>query len=338
MAAPFCPATAGPIRRLAFLRTHEPPRDGDRVLTSGDGGVFPRGLPVGSVVKGFDGAWRVALDSDSAPIDFVQILLFTDFSQLDSAAGPGRGGPAFDRHRTPAAARRPAAGGGGAEVRRLVHPASGVRRLARAVSPPRRNGQGVRRNGPFARARRALAAPASQKSCRPMNAVTVRPLNPLLWIGGPALICAAASLLFAAPFGLFGLQLPEPVFALVPAFAWPIIRTSLLPPLALLLLGLFLDLLWGGPLGVWPISLLAAYAPVLFGRAFLSGQGFWSLWAWYVASCAAALGTGWILTAIKAGAAPNLLALAWQFGITLLLFPFAFRLIQRYEDADVRFR
>ncbi|HEX3406029.1 MAG TPA: rod shape-determining protein MreC, partial [Caulobacteraceae bacterium] len=47
-----------------------------------DGGVFPRGLPVGTVVKGFDGGWRVALDSDAAPIDYVQILLFTDFSQL----------------------------------------------------------------------------------------------------------------------------------------------------------------------------------------------------------------------------------------------------------------
>jgi hypothetical protein len=29
-----------------------------------------------------DGGWRVALDSDSAPIDYVQILLFTDFAQI----------------------------------------------------------------------------------------------------------------------------------------------------------------------------------------------------------------------------------------------------------------
>ena len=80
----------GPNPTLSFLRAHDALKEGDRVLTSGDGGVFPRGLPVGSVVKGFDGVWRVSLDADAAPIDLVQILLFEDFSQLTSpdALGP----------------------------------------------------------------------------------------------------------------------------------------------------------------------------------------------------------------------------------------------------------
>ncbi|MEO8926449.1 MAG: rod shape-determining protein MreC [Caulobacteraceae bacterium] len=72
----------GPSPQLAYLRTHDPLRDGDRVLTSGDGGVLPRGLPVGSAMKGPDGTWRVALDSDASPIEFVQILLFKTFAQL----------------------------------------------------------------------------------------------------------------------------------------------------------------------------------------------------------------------------------------------------------------
>jgi len=72
----------GPNPKLAYLRTHDPLQEGDRVLTSGDGGVFPRGLPVGEVVKGLDGSLRVALDADAGPIDYVQILRFTDFAQL----------------------------------------------------------------------------------------------------------------------------------------------------------------------------------------------------------------------------------------------------------------
>ncbi len=72
----------GPNPRLDYLRGRDPIREGDRLLTSGDGGVVPRGLPVGTAVKGLDGRWRVVLASDAAPIDFVRILLFEDFTQV----------------------------------------------------------------------------------------------------------------------------------------------------------------------------------------------------------------------------------------------------------------
>lgn len=76
----------GPNPQLDYLRGKDPVKEGDRIVTSGDGGVFPRGLPVGVAVKGLDGLWRVALFSDRAPIDYVQVLLFQDFSQLSAAA------------------------------------------------------------------------------------------------------------------------------------------------------------------------------------------------------------------------------------------------------------
>jgi len=72
----------GPNPKLEYLRGREPIRAGDRVLTSGDGGVLPRGLPVGRVVKGLDGRWRVALDADSGAIDWVRIMKFRDYAQL----------------------------------------------------------------------------------------------------------------------------------------------------------------------------------------------------------------------------------------------------------------
>ena len=72
----------GPNPTLDYLRGVEPVRNGDRILSSGDGGVLPRGLPVGTAVKGLDGHWRVRLSSDSVPIDLVRILLFKDFTDL----------------------------------------------------------------------------------------------------------------------------------------------------------------------------------------------------------------------------------------------------------------
>jgi rod shape-determining protein MreC len=119
----------GGAPKLDFVRSSLALREGDRVLTSGDGGVFPRGLPVGTVVRGFDGGWRVALDNDAAPIDFVQILLFTDFAQIaneqalapkelptamteepsPSIVGPTGGAPAKPVAAKPPAIRRVAA-------------------------------------------------------------------------------------------------------------------------------------------------------------------------------------------------------------------------------------
>ena len=68
--------------RLAYLRGQHPVQEGDRILTSGDGGVIPRGLPVGVAAKGLDGQWRVRLDADSTAIDYVQVLEFADFTAL----------------------------------------------------------------------------------------------------------------------------------------------------------------------------------------------------------------------------------------------------------------
>ncbi len=68
--------------RLAFLRGQNPVREGDRILTSGDGGVFPRGLPVGVASVGLDGQWRVRLHADLTAIDFIRILEFQDFTAL----------------------------------------------------------------------------------------------------------------------------------------------------------------------------------------------------------------------------------------------------------------
>lgn len=72
----------GPNPKLDYLRGRDPVKEGDRIVTSGDGGLMPRGLPVGVAVKGVDGAWRVVLSSDAGAIDFVRILLFEDFAQL----------------------------------------------------------------------------------------------------------------------------------------------------------------------------------------------------------------------------------------------------------------
>ena len=165
-----------------------------------------------------------------------------------------------------------------------------------------------------------------------------RPLEPWRWLFLPLGWCALATILFGVPLHVFQWQLPEPVFPMVLAFAWAVIRPSVLPPFAVLALGLFLDAFWGGLQGLWPISLLAAYSAALAVRRLIMGQDFLVTWAWYGGATAAAFGVGLLVLTLKADAMPSLAPLAWQFLASLALYPFADRLIRRYEDADVRFR
>jgi rod shape-determining protein MreD len=165
-----------------------------------------------------------------------------------------------------------------------------------------------------------------------------RGLNPLGWMIAPMLLAAAATVLLLAPIRIFGIGLPQPVFPMALAFAWPMIRPSLGPPFGLLVMGLFLDFLWGGPPGLWAIALLSVYAGLLAVRRLMMGAEFVFLWVFYAAATAAAFLVGFILMTMWAGTPPNLLALAWQYLWTAALYPLAHRLIRRYEDADVRFR
>jgi rod shape-determining protein MreD len=163
-------------------------------------------------------------------------------------------------------------------------------------------------------------------------------LDPWRWVVLPMIACMGATLIMAAPIRVHGLQLPQPVFAMAPVFAWAVVRPSVYAPLCLLALGLFNDLVWGGRLGLWGLALLTAYGFILLTRNMMSGQSRLMMWLWYAIACWAAMGAGYLAVLIGGGAAPHPLAVAGEWLPTALLWPIADRLITRFEDADPRFR
>jgi rod shape-determining protein MreD len=165
-----------------------------------------------------------------------------------------------------------------------------------------------------------------------------RPLDSWRWLVMPALIALVATLLTDIPLRIWGTRLPQPVYLLVLAFSWAVIRPSLLPPFVLLLLGLYLDLFEGGAVGLWPTCILMAYGFVLMTRPMMTGQSRVVMWGWYAAACLLAFTAAYLLSMLDALSTPNLLATFWQWLATALLYPFAHSLIERFEDADVRFR
>ena len=168
--------------------------------------------------------------------------------------------------------------------------------------------------------------------------VTIRVVGPVQWVFYPALIAIAVTVLLATPVELFGLKMPEPVLPLILAFAWPLIRPSMAAPAVLFALGLFLDLFWGGTLGLWPLCLLSVYGAVLASRSLLAGQETQILFVWYALCALGAFVVAYLIVTLDAGRAPSVLALLGQVVPTLLLFPVADWMIQRFDDGDVRFR
>ena len=166
----------------------------------------------------------------------------------------------------------------------------------------------------------------------------VRVVGPVQWIFIPAAIALALTVVLATPISLFGLHLPEPVIPMVLAFAWAIIRPSIIAPAMLLLIGLLLDTFWHTPLGLWALALLCIYGVVLFSRSFLIGQETVVLFVIYAGCCLMAYALCWTIMTLITGTFPSILAVAGSLVPTLLLFPFANRMIERFEDGDVRFR
>ena len=69
---------------LDFLERSTELRAGDRVVTSGDGGVFPPDILVGQLVQTSDRRWRVRLAADMERLEFLRILRSRQVEQIDN--------------------------------------------------------------------------------------------------------------------------------------------------------------------------------------------------------------------------------------------------------------
>ncbi len=116
--------TAAPL--IDFLENPDLIRPGDRIVSSGDGGVFPAGLLVGQVARGPDGTLRARLAADTERLSFLRVLRARP---MEGIADPGR---LVVGATGPAPAPLPAAAAAGADAAALPLPLPAVP----ALEPP----------------------------------------------------------------------------------------------------------------------------------------------------------------------------------------------------------
>lgn len=73
--------------RLAFLDAILGVAPGDRVVTSGDGGVFPPDLPVGFVAVLGERSAKVQISADYERLEFVRVLRYRPSTRIDQPGG-----------------------------------------------------------------------------------------------------------------------------------------------------------------------------------------------------------------------------------------------------------
>jgi rod shape-determining protein MreC len=70
---------------LEFVENPEDVRAGDRIVTSGDGGVFPPDLLVGQVIRDAEGQLRVRLAAETGRLEFLRVLRTREAGEIDDA-------------------------------------------------------------------------------------------------------------------------------------------------------------------------------------------------------------------------------------------------------------
>ncbi len=76
-----------PAPAVEFLENRELVRPGDRVITSGDGGVFPAGLLIGQISVDPGGRLRVRLSADFERLEFLRVLRFNSAPSIRDPGG-----------------------------------------------------------------------------------------------------------------------------------------------------------------------------------------------------------------------------------------------------------
>jgi len=170
------------------------------------------------------------------------------------------------------------------------------------------------------------------------NGVAGRKIGPLEWLILPAVFVLLGTLVLGSSVQPFGLYLPEPVLPFILAFAWPLVRPSVIAPVLVFLLGLFLDLYWGASLGLWALSLSLVFGLMTVLRPYVVSQGPKFIFLVFLAVLLLMTMFLVLFTLMDTGTMARLSGALEQIVATCLFFPTALVLIERYAHTSIQFQ
>ena len=137
------------------------------------------------------------------------------------------------------------------------------------------------------------------------------------------------------------LQLPDfgrvsPNLAVLSTFYWAIYRPDLFPAPAAFLLGLWLDLLTGAPVGINALVLLMVHWVIVSQRRFFQGKSFGVVWWAFALTICGAMALFWVLSAAYHLTLIDPSPVVFQLLLTIACFPFLTWLLARTQHVVMR--
>ncbi len=149
----------------------------------------------------------------------------------------------------------------------------------------------------------------------------------------PTLTTLVLALVSVLPLRFPDYAAVAPLIALGGLYYWTIYRPDLLPPAAVFLCGVVLDLLSGAPLGVSALVFLLTRAVVLPQRRFFVDRLFPFVWGGFTLLAGAAIAFLWLLGSFFEGAMLDMRAATLQWVLTVAAFPAVAYLLMRVQRA-----
>jgi rod shape-determining protein MreD len=137
----------------------------------------------------------------------------------------------------------------------------------------------------------------------------------------PSVCTAVVLLLLSAPLGIPGQAQLQPAWALATVWFWSLFRPASMPAFAVFGLGLLLDLIAGGPVGVQVLILLLVHGAAVKSRRSLIRSGFALVWLAFMTAAAAAALLEWGLIALLTWQALPPWPALFEFGVAVGIYP-----------------
>jgi len=123
------------------------------------------------------------------------------------------------------------------------------------------------------------------------------------------------------PAGVPGFSAVTPLMSVTAVFFWVVARPALMPPAAVFGIGLLQDVLSGGPIGLWALTLLMVQYLSISQRQFLVGQSFVLGWAGFTSIVVAAAMLSWGAASIYYDVLLSPMPVFVQAALTVFIYP-----------------